>query len=206
MAPTAVGKADGRGRMVFEQGCLRRIGQSESVMGKPSEERLAAGHVYGSGRYGYGTTLRPNLKHADGLKLYAQEPRFTSLDKDFLHTLGVTVLEPPQAEELTDQSTLIFIPCLEWLLELPFMLVAVKSQLYVSSSMHWIIDEAERSRYRLVADVKNDTLVLKQCDDAIAAAKAVLDTHHQNKMPEADFADGHSLALTVYTLQLSDED
>ncbi|CAD0091052.1 unnamed protein product [Aureobasidium mustum] len=143
---------------------------------------------------------------ADELKLYAQEPRFTSLDKDFLESLGVAVLEPPQAEELADESTLIFIPCLEWLLELPFMLVAEKSQLYVSSSMHWVIDEAERFRNRLAADSKSDTPVLKQCDSAMAAAKAILDTHQENKMPEADFADGHSLALTIYTLKHSDED
>ena len=150
--------------------------------------------------------MRPNLKHANHLKLYAQEPRFTSLDKDFLHTLGVAVLEAPQAEELVDESTFIFIPCLEWLLELPFMLAAEKSQLYLSSSMHWIIEEAERSRDRLAADSKSDTTVLKQSDNAIAAAKAILDTHHENKMPEADFADGHSLALTIYTLQHPDED
>ena len=152
------------------------------------------------------STVRPNLKHADELKLYAQEPRFTSLDKEFLQSLNVAVLEPPQAEELADESTLIFIPCLEWLLELPFMLVAVKSQLYVSSSMHWIIDEAERSRNRLSADTKSDTSVLEHCDNAIAAAKAILDIHHENKMPEADFADGHSLALTIYTLKHPDQD
>lgn len=204
--------------MVFEQGRLCRSGQSESVMGEPSQECLAAGHVYGLGRYGYGPkctftpdiqlthAVRSNLKHADQLKLYAQEPRFTSLDKDFLQSLGVAVLEPPQAEELADESTLIFIPCLEWLLELPFMLVAVKSQLYVSSSMHWVIDEAERFRNRLTAGLNSDTPVLKECDNAMAAAKAILDTHHQNKMPEADFADGHSLALTIYTLKHSDED
>jgi hypothetical protein len=150
-------------------------------------------------------TVRPSLKHANELKLYAQEPRFTSLDKGFLQSLNVAVLEPPQAEELADESTLIFIPCLEWLLELPFMLVAVKSQLYVSSSMHWIIDEAERSQNRLSVDTKSDTSVLKQCDEATAAAKAVLDTHHENKMPEADFADGHSLSLTIYTLKHPDE-
>ncbi|CAD0094143.1 unnamed protein product, partial [Aureobasidium vineae] len=125
---------------------------------------------------------------------------------EFLQSLSVAVLDPPQAEELVDQSTLIFIPCIEWLLELPFMLVAKTSPLYVSSSMHWIIDEAERSRNRLTADVQNDSSVLKDCDDAIAAAKAVLDTHDENKMPEADFADGHSLALTIYTLKHQDED
>lgn len=86
------------------------------------------------------------------------------------------------------------------------MLVAVKSPLYVSSSMHWIADEAERSRSRLVADVKSDTLVLKQCDDAMATAKAVIDTHHENNMPETDFADGHSLKLTIYTLKHRGED
>ncbi|KAH0007053.1 hypothetical protein KCU78_g11978, partial [Aureobasidium melanogenum] len=150
--------------------------------------------------------VRPSLKHANELKLYAQEPRFTALDKDFLQSLGVAILEPPQAQELADESTLIFIPCLEWLLELPFMLVAVKSQLYISSSMHWIIDEAERSRNRLSADTKSDTSMLEQCDNAMAAAKAILDTHQENKMPEADFADGHSLALTVYTLNRQDEE
>lgn len=150
--------------------------------------------------------MRPNRKHADELKLYAQEPRFTSLDQEFLQSLGIAVLEPPQAEELANDSTLIFIPCLEWLLELPFMLVAVKSQLYVTSSMNWIIDEAERFRNRLAADLKSDAPVLKDCDNAMAAAKAILNTHHENKMPEADFADGHSLALTIYTLKHQDED
>ncbi|KAI4828137.1 hypothetical protein E4T45_10297 [Aureobasidium sp. EXF-8846] len=144
--------------------------------------------------------VRPRLNHADELKLYAQEPRFTSLDREFLRSLDITVLDPPQAEELVDKSTFIFVPCIEWLLELPFMLVAVETPLYVSSSMHWIAEEAERFRNRLAADIKSDSPVLKQCDDAIAAAKAIVDTHHQNNMPETDFADGHSLGLTIYTL------
>ena len=92
------------------------------------------------------------------------------------------------------------------MLELPFMLVAVKSPLYVSSSMHWIADEAERSRSRLAMELNGDRLVLEQCDDAIAAAKAVINTHHENNMPETDFADGHSLSLTIYTLKHQDED
>jgi hypothetical protein len=150
--------------------------------------------------------VRSKLNHAGELKLYAQEPRFTSLDTEFLQPLDITVLDPPQAEELVDESTFIFIPCIEWLLELPFMLVAVKSPLYVSSSMHWIAVEAERFRTRLATDVKSDDLVLKQCDDAMAAAKAVVDTHHQNSMPETDFADGHSLGLTIYTSKHRDED
>lgn len=150
--------------------------------------------------------VRSKLSHADGLKLYAQEPRFTSLDREFLQSLDITVLNPPRAEELADESTFIFIPCIEWLLELPFMLVAVKSPLYVSSSMHWIVDEAERSRNRLATDPKMDNSVLKQCDDAMVAAKAVVDTHHENNMPETDFADGHSLKLTIYTLKHQDED
>ena len=150
--------------------------------------------------------MRSRLDHAGELKLYAQEPRFTSLDREFLQALDISVLDPPQAEELVDESTLTFIPCIEWLLELPFMLVAVKSPLYVSSSMHWIADEAERFRDRLATDVKSDSLVLKQCDDAMAAAKAVVDTHHESNMPETDFADGHSLGLTIYTLKHRDED
>jgi hypothetical protein len=86
------------------------------------------------------------------------------------------------------------------------MLVAVETPLYVSSSMHWIAEEAERFRNRLAADIKSDSPVLKQCDDAIAAAKAIVDTHHQSNMPETDFADGHSLGLTIYTLKHQDED
>jgi hypothetical protein len=150
--------------------------------------------------------VRAKLNHTDELKLYAQEPRFTSLDREFLQSLDITVLDPPQAEELVDESTFIFIPCIEWTLELPFMLVAVKSPLYVSSSMHWIIDEAGRFRNLLANDVNRDSPVSKECDDTMAAAKAVLDTHHENNMPETDFADGHSLKLTIYTLKHQDED
>jgi len=72
--------------------------------------------------------------------------------------------------------------------------------------MHWIADEAERSRTRLAMDLDSDRLVLKQCDDAIEAAKTVVNTHHENNMPETDFADGHSLSLTIYTLKHQDED
>lgn len=151
-------------------------------------------------------TVQAKLNHADELKLYAQEPRFTQLDKDFLESLNVAVLEQPGAEELVDESSLIFIPCLEWVLELPFMLVAAKSPLYVSSSMHWVADEAERARHRLKNDPEGSNRLQKDCDDALAASKAVLDSHHENKMPEADFADGHSLAMTVYTLKHEDDD
>lgn len=49
MAPTAIGKADARRWMAFEQGRLRRIGQPESVMGEQTEKCLAACHVHGHG-------------------------------------------------------------------------------------------------------------------------------------------------------------
>ncbi|KAI5247159.1 hypothetical protein E4T43_02163 [Aureobasidium subglaciale] len=150
--------------------------------------------------------VRPNLKHGDELKLYAQEPRFTSLDREFLKSLDILVLEQPRAEEMADESSLIFIPCLEWVLELPFMLVAAKSPLYISSSMHWVAEEAERARHRLANDPGGSNRLQKDCDDALAASKAVLDTHHEHKMPEADFADGHSLAMTIYTLRHAEED
>ncbi|KAI4819834.1 hypothetical protein E4T44_10382 [Aureobasidium sp. EXF-8845] len=150
--------------------------------------------------------VRPRLNHADELKLYAQEPRFTLLDREFLQSLDITVLDPPQAEELVDKSTFTFVPCIEWLLELPFTLAAVETPLYVSCSMHWIAEEAERLRNRLIADTKSDSSDLKQCDDAMAAAKAIVDTHHQHHMPETDFADGHSLELSIYTLKQQDED
>lgn len=151
-------------------------------------------------------TVQAKLNHTNELKLYAQEPRFTQLDKHFLESLNVAVLEQPGAEELVDESSLIFIPCLEWVLELPFMLVAAKSPLYVSSSMHWVADEAERARHRLNNDPEGSNRLQKDCDDALAASKAVLDTHHENKMPEADFADGHSLAMTIYTLKHEEDD
>ncbi|KAI5207829.1 hypothetical protein E4T39_01762 [Aureobasidium subglaciale] len=150
--------------------------------------------------------VRPRLKHGDELKLYAQEPRFTSLDREFLKSLDILVLEQPRAEEVVDGSSLIFIPCLEWVLELPFMLVAAKSPLYISSSMHWVAEEAERARQRLANDPEGSNRVQKDCDDALAASKAVLDTHHEHKIPEADFADGHSLAMTIYTLKHVEED
>lgn len=49
MAPTAIGKANARRWMAFEQGRLRRIGQPESVMGEQTEKCLAACHVHGHG-------------------------------------------------------------------------------------------------------------------------------------------------------------
>jgi hypothetical protein len=152
--------------------------------------------------------VRLNLNHTDELKVYAQEPRFTTLDKEFLESLHVGVLEAPQAEELVDEASLMFIPCLEWSLELPFMFVAAKSPLYLTSSMHWVAEEAERCRRRLVNDDPEGALrlLLKDCDDVFVASRAVLDTHDEHKTPEADFADGHSLSMSIYTLKQQDED
>lgn len=102
----------------------------------------------------------------------------------------------------------MFIPCLEWSSEIPFMLVAGKSPLYVTSSMHWVAEEAQRTLNSIQQnnDAPLNDSTTKDCKDALAASKAVLDSHDEYRSPDAGFADGHSLSMSVYTLRHKSED
>lgn len=79
------------------------------------------------------------------IELFAQEPRFTDLDIAFLKSLDITVVQNPEAERLVGPETFLFVALLEWTLEIPYMVAARDAPLYITSSMDWIIGEAERS-------------------------------------------------------------
>lgn len=82
-------------------------------------------------------------KNGSKISLFAQEPRFTELDSEFLKSLGLTVLADPEAREHVGNSCFLYVPHLEWSTEVPYLEAAKDAPLYITSSMSWIIDEAE---------------------------------------------------------------
>lgn len=73
--------------------------------------------------------------------------------------------------------------------------------------MHWVAEEAERTRNNLSNEqADSNSRLRKDCDDALAASKAVLNTHDEYKTQDTNFADGHSLSMSVYTLKHKDQE
>ena len=68
------------------------------------------------------------------MKLYAQEPAFTSLDHDFLSLLSVNVRANDIATRITPQS-FVFSPFVDWYLLLPIFLKDRDPVLYVGNEI-----------------------------------------------------------------------
>lgn len=166
----------------------------------------------------------------DKIKLYAQEPRFTDMDREFLESLGFTMLESPQAEAYVGKGCFLYVPHLEWHTEIPYLQKAREAPLYITSSLGWIIEEAERliknslpEYVTIVAftsvvtnvtrrleppkedhfrngptnpPVVRDELAFLRPEDAISAARALLQTHHETKVPDCELTD--TLQCTIY--------
>ena len=120
---------------------VENCGTMNAITSFIEQEREAIGEIKVGVCFGLGTTsdegdgkrnflwelcifLNVNrMLTGDKAPLYLQEPRFTSLDKDFLEkTLGLTVLDDPNAYDLIGPSSFIFMPfapnfCVETMLK-----------------------------------------------------------------------------------------
>jgi len=132
------------------------------------------------------------------ITLYAQEPRFTPLDNEFLASLGVTVLDSPGSLEHIGEDSFIYVPSLEWSTETPYREKAVGSPLYITSDMEYVIDEAEREQRASLREGFESAM------RSIKSAKAILDTHDKYKLPDFEHSDALR-SLTIY-IQKAPED
>lgn len=78
------------------------------------------------------------------INLFAQEPRFTELDRSFLNIMGCIVLESPEAKSHVGSETFLFVPHLEFPAENPYRQRATHCPLYITNRLEWVIEEAER--------------------------------------------------------------
>lgn len=123
-------------------------------------------------------------------RLYAQEPLFTDLDKEFLESLGFTICNDDEALDKVDGETFLFVPHLEWTTETPYRFKAVNAPLYITSRMDWVIDEAERISAAA-------PMHLQAWTEAIDSAKAIQKSHSMIKFPDIDYTNG--LDMMIYT-------
>ncbi|PSN72167.1 hypothetical protein BS50DRAFT_597564 [Corynespora cassiicola Philippines] len=68
------------------------------------------------------------------IALYAQEPIFTSLDIEFLATLGITVVGSDIETHITP-ATFVFAPFVDWHILLPVFLRAKNPELYIGNEI-----------------------------------------------------------------------
>lgn len=90
------------------------------------------------------------------MKLYAQEPAFTSLDRDFLSLMSVDACVDDIATHITPRS-FVFSPFVDWYLLLPLFLKDKDPLLYVGNE---ILDD-----YGAYAQSEEKREKLKECNN-----------------------------------------
>jgi len=142
------------------------------------------------------------------LNLYAQEPRFTALDVEFLRSLDFQILDSPEAEDHVSMGTFLYIPFLEWETETAYRVKAVNCDVYVSHSVDTVLEHAERVKRDLDSghDQNDDTAGarLELANKAVESARAIQDTHTALRFP--DFEYSNALDMTLYTKKEAVED
>ncbi|GAB7343374.1 hypothetical protein MBLNU457_1413t1 [Dothideomycetes sp. NU457] len=136
----------------------------------------------------------------DQIKLFAQDPNFTQLDKDFLRqTFSFEILEPPQILGLVHNKTFLYVPHLEWYVEIPYREHAIACPLYFTTPMDWVIDAAERSIVNCEGNGdKGDP------QRGLDGAKAIKLGFEMFEFPELEFSD--AMRGVVVYVRRSDEE
>ncbi|KAK5018517.1 hypothetical protein LTR16_002294 [Cryomyces antarcticus] len=83
-------------------------------------------------------------KGSTSIKIWAQDPCFTSLDTEFLESLGVTVVQHPQAKQHITEKTFLYAPFVDWSITLDFALDETDPSLYIGTDIKQIMDTLER--------------------------------------------------------------
>lgn len=136
----------------------------------------------------------------DQIKLFAQDPNFTKLDKEFLrHYLHFEILEPPQILGLVHNKTFLYVPHLEWYVEIPYREHAIACPLYFTTPMDWVIDAAERSIVNCEGHGnKGDP------QRGLDGAKAIKQNFEKYDFPELEYSDAMS-GVVIYVRQSDEE-
>ncbi|KAF2104203.1 hypothetical protein NA57DRAFT_70420 [Rhizodiscina lignyota] len=87
--------------------------------------------------------LQRNTHAEKNMKVYAQEPLFSALDKAFLAKFEIQTLDSPHAVELITPSTFLFVPFLEWYVLLWEVLRCKDPELYIGTDIHDILDRLD---------------------------------------------------------------
>ncbi|TKA67875.1 hypothetical protein B0A49_07251 [Cryomyces minteri] len=83
-------------------------------------------------------------KGSTAIKIWAQDPCFTSLDTEFLESLGITVVQHPQAKQHITEKTFLYAPFVDWSITLDFALDETDPSLYIGTDIEQIMDTLER--------------------------------------------------------------
>lgn len=104
------------------------------------------------------TGLLPDSSHPNGIKIYAQEPAFTSLDVEFLKDLGVDVVKNGVERHVSVKSFL-YSPFVDWFFLLPTFLSSPTADpvLYVGND---ILDD-----YTMFAQSEEKRVKLELCNE-----------------------------------------
>ncbi|KAF2834552.1 hypothetical protein M501DRAFT_522066 [Patellaria atrata CBS 101060] len=78
---------------------------------------------------------QPPLKK---IRTIAQEPRYSPVDRTYLTSLGISVLEPPNATDIISPTTLVFVPFLEVNVLVPEVLKGKEAAAYVVNDLEEI--------------------------------------------------------------------
>lgn len=73
---------------------------------KPSAQRRS--HIQHASALTMASTLVKRHTHQNPIRIYAQDPSYTDLDKTFLSSIGITVLDDPKGFLKADEQTLVF--------------------------------------------------------------------------------------------------
>lgn len=136
----------------------------------------------------------------DHIKLFAQDPNFTQLDKDFLcQHLQFSILDPPQILSLVHSKTFLYVPHLEWYVETPYRQRAIVCPLYFTTPMDWVIDAAERSVVNCEGNGdKGDP------QRALDGAKAIKQGFEKYDFPDLESSDAMS-GVVIYVRRHDEE-
>ncbi|KAF1988923.1 hypothetical protein K402DRAFT_419256 [Aulographum hederae CBS 113979] len=78
--------------------------------------------------------LRQSRK-GEEMEVFAQEPRFTDLDVEFLTALGVDVVQPPEAKNRIEETSFLYAPFLQWEVLLPGVLHDARPTLFLGNDV-----------------------------------------------------------------------
>ena len=77
-------------------------------LSNPWEYPERRSHVQHAAALTMASTLAKHYPDQNPIRIYAQDPRYTDLDKNFLSSIGITVLADPKGFLEVDERTLVF--------------------------------------------------------------------------------------------------
>lgn len=133
-------------------------------------------------------------KEGKAVKLYAQEPAFTTHDVSFLTAFSIAVLTSGIESQITTTS-FVFAPFVDWDLLLPIFLKDKDPQLYLGNDI--------LKQYDPFAGTEGKKSVLEECN---AIGQEFITERDFVKVPEFDLHEHALRGLVLSWRKLKDED